>query len=108
MRKYSLGFFMVLLAISLASFTKDKAPKKYFEDFYWFSVPGSIANGASLTNAQVSYLNAHQPSDPAPADCPSGSTNYCHVGFRANQVTVSGSTVTVNGSQIPTPRTLKP
>lgn len=100
MKRYSLGLFSILLAISLAAFTNVRVPDKKNVDLYWFNVPGSINNTASLINSQVIYLNAHQPSDPSPGAC-AGGTKYCHVGFMASQVTVSGSTVTLNGSQNP-------
>lgn len=107
MKRYSLGLLSILLAISLAAFTNVKVPDNKHVDLYWFNVPGSINNTGSLINSQVSYLNAHQPSDPNPGAC-SGSSKYCHVGFNASQVTVSGSSVTVNGSQTPAMFNSKP
>lgn len=107
MKKYSLGLLTVLLAVSLAAFTNIKAPEKKLTDLYWFNVPGNIANGSNLTNAQVSYLNAHQPGDPNPGACSSG-TKYCHVGFRDDQVTGSGSNIMVSGSQQPASFDSKP
>lgn len=107
MKKYSMGLFMILLAISLAAFTSDKTVKDNAESLYWFNVPGSINNGSTLTNSQVSYLNAFQASDPLPGSC-AGGIKYCHVGFRASQVTVSGSNVSVNGTQSPISFNSKP
>lgn len=100
MKRYSLGLFSILLAISLAAFTNDKLPNNKHDSYYWFNVPSSINNDQKLTNGQVSYLNAFQATDPNPAPC-TGSTKYCHVGFTSGQVTVIGSSVTVNGSQTP-------
>lgn len=100
MKRYSLGLFSIMLAISLAAFTTVKAPNSKHVDLYWFNVPGSINNNGALTNSQVSYLNAHQPFDPNPGAC-AGGAKYCHAGFTASQVTISGSSVTLNGSQTP-------
>ena len=101
MKKYLLGFMAICLAVGFSAFTRtEKKPATSLTNLYWFNVPSSISNGSTLINSDVTYLNAFQASDPSPADC-TGSTNYCHVGFSDNQVTVSGSSVTLNGSQTP-------
>ena len=101
MKKYFLGIMAICLAIGFSAFTPtEKKPVKPLMDLYWFNVPSSISNGSTLTNSDVIYLNALQPNDPSPASC-TGSTNYCHVGFSDNQVTVNGSSVTLNGSETP-------
>ncbi len=101
MKKYLSGFMAICLAIGFLAFTPiEKKPAAPLTNLYWFNVPSSIAKNSILTNSDVAYLNAHQASDPSPASC-TGNTNYCHVGFSDAKVTVIGSSVTLNGSQMP-------
>ena len=108
MKKYFLSFVAICLAIGFSAFTStEKKSVRPLTNLYWFNVPSSIANNSTLTNSDVTYLNADQPSDPSPGSC-LGTTNYCHVGFSDNQVIVNGSNVTLNGTQTPVSFDSKP
>lgn len=97
MKKYLLGIFAVVIAVSLSAFN-NVTPKAKFTDPYWFKISGQHLPGASVPQADAMFLRQSASAPTDPVNCPGGSYD-CIAGF--NQSQVNTSTNTLNGTQVP-------
>jgi hypothetical protein len=96
MKKYLLGIFAVVIAVSLSAFN-NMTPKPKFTDPYWFKISGQHLPGASVPSSDAMFIQ-QSASSPTSLDCTGG--NYdCIAGFNQSQVNTSNNTL--NGSQVP-------
>lgn len=88
MKKYLLGIFAIVLAISFSAFTNEnKSPKKLPVNYVWFDVNPSAPSQTVLTNSNVTF-NSSLSGAPSsnPSGCTTSNTYICTVGFNASQV----------------------
>jgi hypothetical protein len=85
MKKYLLGIFAIVIAVSLSAFTsnaKHSKASKSFSGFYWYMVDNTTnlakVSSPAFGGAQTtqSYADTHSPCDP-------GTTRDCIRGYNA-------------------------